>query len=60
MQQQYLWGFNDNLQFGKYKGYTVLQIIAMNPKYLYHLHCKGTISLHPVVIEFMKEYLKDK
>lgn len=55
--QNYLWSFNDKIQFGKYKGYTVLQIIALNPNYLKSLHNKAILSLHPVVIEFMKGYL---
>jgi hypothetical protein len=53
----YYWGFNDKIQFGKYSGYTVLQIIALNPIYLKNLHLKGKITLHPIVVEFMKGYL---
>jgi hypothetical protein len=57
--QQYYWGFNDKVQFGKYNGYSILQIITMNPKYLKGLHCKGIITLHPVVVEFLKSYLNE-
>lgn len=55
--QQYYWGFNDKIQFGKYNGYSILQIITMNPKYLKGLYVKGVLTLHPVVVEFMKDYL---
>jgi len=57
--QQYYWGFNDKIQFGRYKGYSILQIITMNPKYLKGLHVKGIITLHPVVVEFLKNYLNE-